>query len=138
MINILNWIILIEKMVSYYLLIIMPLKTVLAFFFITISLQFFWWQFHLVLFLHYFETDYYRRRWPLTLCGTRKLQFFYAEILPELKKRPMPKIVNAICKKIIKVKNSFAISGMYFSRWVFWVSVAAPKSQCSKSQCSKN
>ena len=32
----------------------------------------------------------------LTLCGTRKLQFFYAEILPEFKNRPMPKTVHAI------------------------------------------
>ena len=48
-------------------------------------------------------------------CGTRKLQFFYAEILPELKNRPMPKTVNAVCKKIIKVKNSFEISGIYFN-----------------------
>ena len=32
----------------------------------------------------------------LTLCGTRKLQFFYAEILPEFKNKPMPKAVNAI------------------------------------------
>ena len=37
----------------------------------------------------------------LTLCGTRKLQFFYVEILPEFKNRHMPKIVNAICKQII-------------------------------------
>ena len=41
----------------------------------------------------------------LTLCGTRKLEFFYAEILPEFKNRPMPKTVNAICKQIIKVKK---------------------------------
>ena len=39
----------------------------------------------------------------LTLCGTRKLQFFYVEILPEFQNRPMPKTVNAICKQIIKV-----------------------------------
>ena len=42
----------------------------------------------------------------LTLCGTKKLLFFYAEILPEFKNRPMPKTVNAICKQIIKVKKS--------------------------------
>ena len=44
---------------------------------------------------------------PLTFCGTRKLPFFYAKILPELKKknRPMPKIINAICKNPIKVKT---------------------------------
>ena len=41
----------------------------------------------------------------LTLCGTRKLQFFYSDILPEFKNRPMPKTVNAICKQIIKVKK---------------------------------
>ena len=40
----------------------------------------------------------------LTLWGKRKLQFFYAEILPEFKNRPMPKIENAIYKQIIKVK----------------------------------
>ena len=34
----------------------------------------------------------------LTLCGTRKLQFFYVEILPEFKNRPMPKTVNATLK----------------------------------------
>ena len=51
----------------------------------------------------------------LTLCGTRKLQFFYVEILPEFKNRPMPKTVNAICKQLIKVKKSYKISGMYFS-----------------------
>ena len=51
----------------------------------------------------------------LTLCGARKLQSFYAEILPELKNRPMPKTVNAMCKQIIKVKKSYKISGMYFS-----------------------
>ena len=44
----------------------------------------------------------------------------------------MPKTVNAICKKIIKVKNSFKISGIYFSRWEFWVSVAAPDTLCFK------
>ena len=48
----------------------------------------------------------------LTLCGTRKLQFFYAEILPELKNRRMPKIVNTICTKTIKVKNLFEIFGI--------------------------
>ena len=53
---------------------------------------------------------------PLTLCGTMKLQFFYIEILPEFKDRPMPKTVNTICNKIIKVKISFKISGIYFSR----------------------
>ena len=51
----------------------------------------------------------------LTLCGTRKLQFFYVEILPEFKNRPMPKTVNAIRKQIIKVKKSYKISGMCFS-----------------------
>ena len=51
----------------------------------------------------------------LTLCGTRKLQFFYAEILSEFKNRLMPKTVNAICEQIIKVKKSCKISGMYFS-----------------------
>ena len=51
----------------------------------------------------------------LTLCGTSKLQFFYAEILPEFKNRPMLKTVNAICKQIIKVKKSYKISGMNFS-----------------------
>ena len=51
----------------------------------------------------------------LTLFGTRKLQFFYAVILPELKSRPMPRTVNAISKKIIKAKNSFDISVIYFS-----------------------
>ena len=68
----------------------------------------------------------------LALCGTRKLQFFYAEIIPEFKNRPMPKTVNAICKKIIKVKNSFENSGIYFSSWEFWVSVAAPDTLCFK------
>ena len=43
--------------------------------------------------------------WLLTLCGARKLQFFYAEILPEFKNRTMPKTVNAICKEMIKVKK---------------------------------
>ena len=51
----------------------------------------------------------------LTLSGTRKLQLFYAETLPELKNRPMPKTVNAICKKIIKVKKLFKIYGIYIS-----------------------
>ena len=51
----------------------------------------------------------------LTLCGTRKLQFFYAEILPELKNIPMPKTIIATCEKIIKVKNLFENSGIYFS-----------------------
>ena len=51
----------------------------------------------------------------LTLCDTRKLQFFYANILPEFKDTPMPKTVNAICKQIIKIKKSNKISGMYFS-----------------------
>ena len=62
----------------------------------------------------------------LTLCSTRKSQLFYAEILPEFKNRPMPKTVNAICKKIIEVEKSFEISGIYFSSWEFLVSVAAP------------
>ena len=47
----------------------------------------------------------FKNAW-LTLCGTRKLQFFYSNILPELKNRPMPKTVNAICMQIIKVKKS--------------------------------
>ena len=51
----------------------------------------------------------------LTLCGTRKLEFFYAEILPEFKNRFMCKIENAIFKKTIKIKISFKISGMNFS-----------------------
>ena len=41
---------------------------------------------------------------PLTLCGTKKLQFFSIEILPEFKNKPMLKTENEICKKIIKVK----------------------------------
>ena len=68
----------------------------------------------------------------LTLCGPKKLQFFYAEILPELKDRPMPKTVNAICKKIIIIKNSFEISGIYFRSWEFWVSVTTPDPLCFK------
>ena len=70
----------------------------------------------------------------LTLCGTSKLQFFYAEILPELKKKnkPMSKTVNAICKKIKKVKNLFEISGIHISSWEFWVSVAVPDTLCFK------
>ena len=68
----------------------------------------------------------------LTLCGTRKLQFFYAEILPEFKNRPMPKTVNATCKKIKKVKKSYKTSGIDFSNWEFWVSVAAPDTLCFK------
>ena len=51
----------------------------------------------------------------LTLCGTKKLHFFYVEILPEFKNRPMPKTVNAVLKQIIKVKKSYKISGLYFS-----------------------
>ena len=42
----------------------------------------------------------------LTICGTIKLQFFYAEILPELKNRLMPKTVNAICKETTKIKTN--------------------------------
>ena len=68
----------------------------------------------------------------LTLCGTRKLQFVYVEILPEFKNRPMSKIVNAICQKMIKVKKSLKISGMNFSSWEFWVSVAKPDTLCFK------
>ena len=68
----------------------------------------------------------------LTLCGTRKLQFFYVEILPEFKNRPMPKTVIAICKQIIKVKNIYMISGMYFSSWEFSVCVFAPDTLCRK------
>ena len=44
----------------------------------------------------------------------------------------MPKTVNAVCKKIIKVKNSFEISEIHFSSWEFWVSVAAPDTLCLK------
>ena len=52
----------------------------------------------------------------LTFCGTGKLQFFNAEILSELQNRPMPKTVNAICKKITKgKKKSFENSTIYFS-----------------------
>ena len=51
----------------------------------------------------------------ITVCGTRKLQLFYDTILQKLKNRPMRKTVNAICKKIIKVKNSFEIAGIYSS-----------------------
>ena len=51
----------------------------------------------------------------LTLCGTRKFQFFYAEILSEFKNRPMHKTVNAIYEQRIKVKKSYKISGMYVS-----------------------
>ena len=47
----------------------------------------------------------------LTLCGTRKLQFFYVESLPEFKNRPMPKTVIAVCKQIIKVKNHIKFLG---------------------------
>ena len=68
----------------------------------------------------------------LTLCGTRNLQFFYAEILPEFKNGSMPKTVNAICKQIIKVKKSYKISGMYFSGWEFSVCVFAPDTLCHK------
>ena len=60
----------------------------------------------------------------LTLCGTRKLQFFYAEILPEFKNRAMPKRVNAVCMKIIKGKKPYKISGIYFSSSEFRVSVS--------------
>ena len=68
----------------------------------------------------------------LTLCGTSKLQFFYAEILPEFKNRPMLKTVNAICKQIIKVKKSYKISAMCFSSWEFLVCVFAPDTLCLK------
>ena len=73
--------------------------------------------------------------YTLTLCGTpfaRKLQFFYSEILPEFKNRPMPKTVNAICKQIIKVKKSYKISGMNFSSWEFSVCVFSPDTLCRK------
>ena len=50
----------------------------------------------------------------LSLCGTRKLQFFYVEILPEFKNTPTPEIVNAIAKQIIKVRKSYEISEMFF------------------------
>ena len=68
----------------------------------------------------------------LTLCGTRKLQLFYGEILPEFKNRSMPRTVNAICKQIIKVKKSYKISGMNFSSWEFWAWVFAPDTLCVK------
>ena len=45
------------------------------------------------------------RKASLTLCGTRKLQLFYTEILPEFKNRPMLETANSNCKKIIKVKK---------------------------------
>ena len=45
----------------------------------------------------------------------KELLLFYSEILPELKNRPVPETASAICKKIIKVKNSFEISGIYFN-----------------------
>ena len=76
--------------------------------------------------------DYFLQGNLLTLCSTSKLQFFYAEILPDFKNRPMPKTVNAICKQIIKVKKSYKISGMYFSSWEFWVCVFAPDTLCFK------
>ena len=44
----------------------------------------------------------------------------------------MPKTVNAVCLEIIKVKNSFNVSGIYFSSWEFWGSVAAPDTLCFK------
>ena len=80
---------------------------------------------------HFLKLSYFQS-FILTLCGTRKLQFFYAEILLELKNRPMPKTVNAIYKQTIKVKNSFKISGIHFSRWESWVSVVAPDTLCFK------
>ena len=68
----------------------------------------------------------------LTLCGTRKLQFFCAEIQLEFKNRPMPKAVNAIWKEIIKVNKLYKIPGLYFSSWEFWVSVDVPDTLCFK------
>ena len=65
----------------------------------------------------------------LTLWGTRKFQFFSAEILPEFKNRFMFKIVNAICKKIMKVKLSFKISGINLSSWESWIGVAGLTTQ---------
>ena len=74
----------------------------------------------------------------LNLYGARKLQFFYAEVLPEFKNRSMSKIVNAICNKIIKVKISFNISGINFSNWEFWIDVAGAAILCFKEVMKYN
>ena len=83
----------------------------------------------LSLYIQFFTTVKF---YLVTLSGTSKLQFFYVEILPEFKNKPMPKIVNAIYKNIIKVKNSFKISGTYFGSCEFRVSVAAQATQSFK------
>ena len=56
------------------------------------------------------------RKASLTLCGTRKLQLFYTEILPEFQNRLMPETVNAICNNVIKVK--------YHARFLGYISAA--------------
>ena len=46
--------------------------------------------------IKYYSEKFYGEFLHLTLCGTRKLQFFHADILEEFKNRLMPKTVNAI------------------------------------------
>ena len=49
----------------------------------------------------------------------------------------MPKIVNAICMKILKIKIPFKIYGIIFSSWEFWKVVAGAATPCFKGLIEK-